>query len=89
MAHTRSSEKRVRQGAVRRARNKAKRSALRTQLKKTTAAVGSGNVEAAQAEFKKAVRSLDSAVSKGLIHRNQAARRKSRLALKVAALSKT
>ena len=86
MAHTRSAGKRVRQNAIRRARNKAKRSSLRTQLRKTVAAVAAGSAEAAQAEFKKATKSLDTAAGHGLIHKNQAARRKSRLTRKLAAL---
>jgi len=70
-----------------RTRNRSQRSALRTQLKKVLAAVGSGSKESAQAELTKAVRALDRAARKGLIHENQAARRKSRLSAKVAALA--
>ena len=88
MAHTRSAAKRVRQNAARRARNKARRSALRTQLKKTKAAITGGNADSAQAEVLKVVKALDTAASKGLIHKNQAARRKSRLARKIADLRK-
>lgn len=86
MAHTRSARKRARQSATRRAVNKSRRSALRTQLKKVIAAVESGDGAAAQAEFGKAVVALDKAATKGLVHQNQAARRKSRLAAKVAAM---
>ena len=88
MAHTRSARKRARQNTTRRTRNKPKRSALRTQLRKVAAALGAKNAEAARAELNKAVKVLDTAASKGLIHRNQAARRKSRLAGKVAGLAK-
>jgi len=86
MPHSKSARKRARQALTRRARNRSQRGALRTQLKKVLAAVDLGDKEAAQAELQKAVRALDRASSKGLIHKNQAARRKSRLAAKVAGL---
>jgi len=76
----------VRQAEGRRRKNKSERSALRTQLKKVLAAVETGDAETAQAELKKAIRSLDKAAGKGLIHKNQAARRKSRLEAKVTGL---
>lgn len=88
MAHTRSAEKRVRQNDVRRKRNKARRSALRTELKKTAAVISSGNKDAAKAELTKAIKALDTAAGKGLIHKNQAARRKSRLSARLSALDK-
>ena len=86
MAHTKSTRKRARQSVLRRGKNRARRSALRTQLKKVIVAVGSGDVESAQAELKKAVSALDTAAQKRLIHKNQAARRKSRMEAKVAAI---
>ncbi len=84
MAHTKSAQKRTRQAAARRIHNKAQRSTLRTQLKKTATTVQSGSPEAAQIEFGKAIRILDKAARKHLIHKNEAARRKSRLAKKIA-----
>ncbi len=89
MAHSVSARKRARQSAARRILNKSQRSSLRTQLKKVVAAVESGDREAAQTELGKAVKVLDKAARKGLIHKNQASRRKSRLAAKVAALGST
>lgn len=86
MAHSKSALKRVRQGEVRHKRNKSKRSALRTQLRKTSAAIQSGQREAAEKEMKKSISVLDKAAVKGLIHKNQAARRKSRLAKKMRAV---
>ena len=84
MAHSKSAQKRARQSRSRRARNKPQRSALRTQLKKVVAAVESvSGSDAAQAQLLKATRQLDKAARKGLIHKNQAARKKSRLAAKV------
>ena len=87
MAHSKSARKRARQTTARRSRNRAQRSALRTQLKKVNVAVGSGDAAVAQAELKKAMKALDRSARKGLIHRNQAARRKSRLSAKVADLT--
>ncbi len=89
MPHSKSARKRARQTVARRARNRSQRGALRTQLKKVLAAVDAGDGEAAGAELSKAVRALDRAAGKGLIHKNQAARRKSRLAAKVAGLATT
>ncbi len=86
MAHTKSALKRAKQSVTRRAVNKSRRSALRTQLKKVIAAVESGDSASAQAEFAKATVALDKAATKGLIHKNHAARRKSRLAGRVASL---
>jgi len=60
-------------------RNAGQRSNLRTFIKKVIAAVRAGNKEQAQAAFKSAVPVIDSAVNKGLIHKNKAARSKSRL----------
>jgi len=87
MAHTLSARKRMRQSQVLRARNKSRRSALRTQLKKAVAAVSSGNAEAAQKEYAKTVKALDVAAQKKLIHKNEAARRKSRLAARLSSLA--
>ena len=65
------------------------RSALRTTVKKVVVALDTGDVEAAQAELPKAVRALGKATSKGVIHRNHAARKISRLTRKVNALVTT
>jgi len=86
MAHSKSARKRAKQSVRRRAANKSRRSALRTQLKKVIAAVESGDGAAARAEFGKAVVALDKAAAKRLVHKNEAARRKSRLAAKLAAM---
>ncbi|MFO7897600.1 MAG: 30S ribosomal protein S20 [Planctomycetota bacterium] len=86
MPHSKSAKKRARQNEQSRRSNKSQRSALRTQLKKVARAVEAGQRETAEAELGKAIRMLDKAAGKGLIHRNQAARRKARLSAKVAAL---
>ncbi|HET9595186.1 MAG TPA: 30S ribosomal protein S20 [Anaeromyxobacteraceae bacterium] len=79
MANTRSAEKRNRQAAKRRARNVRVRTALKTSVKKAREAVLQGG-EALKAPVQAAIRVLDRAASKGIIHKNAAARRISRLA---------
>jgi small subunit ribosomal protein S20 len=74
-----SSKKRLRQNLARRDRNRAAKSAVRSQVKKVRSAVASGDLEAGQTEFHLAVKKLDKAASKRLIHPNLAARTKSRL----------
>jgi small subunit ribosomal protein S20 len=87
VANIKSSEKRARQTLKRRARNVAGRSKLRTAIKKVINAVNAGNKEEAVANLKLAVPIIDSAVNKGLIHRNKAARHKSHLNARVKQLS--
>ena len=67
-------------------RNKAVKSELKTHIRATRAAVVSGDKAAAEAALKAAARKLDKAVSKGVIHQNQAANRKSSIAKQVSAL---
>ncbi len=86
MANTAQARKRVRQAEARRIRNAGQRSNLRTFIKKVIAAVNAGDAEKAQAAYKAAVPVIDAAVNKGLIHKNKAARNKSRLNAKVRAL---
>jgi small subunit ribosomal protein S20 len=78
VANTKSAQKAMRQAATRAIRNKSARSAVRTYVKKATTAVA-GSVEDAGAVVREAVQALDRAVQKGIVHRNAAARRKSRL----------
>jgi small subunit ribosomal protein S20 len=86
MANIRSQIKRNRQNEKRRLRNKAVRSELKTRIKTavTTAESGAENSEEA---LRLAVKKLDKAAAKGIIHKNQAARRKSRLMKRINALS--
>ncbi len=79
MPNTKSAKKRLRQSLERRARNRAVKSALRTQMRKVREAAKAGELERAQEEFRRACKKLDQAAAKGVIHRNSAARRKSRL----------
>jgi len=72
-------KKRVRQAEKNRMRNKHHRSTMRTAIKKVKAAVREGDKEQATAAFTSAVPIIDKMVSKGIIHKNNAARKKSRL----------
>jgi small subunit ribosomal protein S20 len=87
LANTRSAEKRNRQAVKRRARNVQVRTALKTSVKKAREAVAQGG-EAVKAPVQAAVRVLDRAASKGIIHKNAAARRISRLARAAAQAAK-
>ena len=79
MPNTTSAKKALRQNQTRRLRNRSQRSALRTVIKKCRQAALSGDAEAAEAAFRLAVKRLDQAAGKRLIHPNAAARTKSRL----------
>jgi small subunit ribosomal protein S20 len=83
MPNIASAKKRLRQSLVRRAKNRAVKSALKTECKKVVAALKDGSVEKAEGEFRTAAKKLDQAASKGVIHRNAAARTKSRLSAKI------
>ncbi|MBP1149400.1 MULTISPECIES: 30S ribosomal protein S20 [Methylocaldum] len=87
MANIASAKKRAIQSEKHRAHNAAQRSRLRTFIKKVILAVESGDLEQAQAAFRAAVPVIDSSVNKGLIHKNKAARSKSRLNARVKALA--
>ena len=87
MANIKSAEKRARQTIKRRSRNVAARSKLRTAIKGVVNAVNAGNKEEAAANLKAAGPIIDSAVNKGLIHRNKASRHKSLLNARVKELS--
>ncbi|GAB4261020.1 MAG: 30S ribosomal protein S20 [Methylomicrobium sp.] len=87
MANTAQAKKRARQAEKHRIRNAGQRSNLRTFIKKVLAAVNAGDKEQAQAAFKKAVPVIDSAVNKGIIHKNKASRSKSRLSARIKSLA--
>jgi small subunit ribosomal protein S20 len=87
VANIKSAEKRARQTIKRRARNVAGRSRLRTAIKSVVNAVNAGNKEEAIEKLKAATPIIDSAVNKGLIHRNKAARHKSELNARVKELA--
>jgi small subunit ribosomal protein S20 len=87
VANSKSAEKRARQAVTRRAHNMAARSRLRTSIKKVLLAVGAGDKDLAVAAYKEAQPLIDTMVTKGIIHRNKAARHKSDLNAKVKALA--
>ena len=86
MANIKSAKKRAIQSEKRRQQNASQRSMMRTFIKKTYAAVLTTDAVAAQEAFKKMVPVLDRMADKGLIHKNKAARHKSRLNAHVKAL---
>ena len=86
MANSAQARKRARQAENRRQRNASQRSALRTHVKNVLKAVAAGDAEAAQAAYRTAVPIIDKSVGKGLIHRNKAARHKTRLSQRVRSL---
>lgn len=83
MPNIKSAKKRVKVAAANHAANIAKRSELRTALKKSVSSIAAGGLDVAKSDLIQAVKKLDEAASKGLIHKNQAARRKSRLTKKL------
>ena len=86
MANIKSQIKRIRTNEAARLRNKAVKSELRTHARRVRDAVAAGDKEAADTALRTASTKLDKAVSKGVIHANQAANRKSSLAKQVAKL---
>ncbi len=86
MANIKSQIKRNKTNEKAHERNKAVKSGLKTEVRRTREAVAAGDKAGAEKALAKASRKLDKAVSKGVIHQNQAANRKSALAKQVAAL---
>ena len=89
MANTKSAIKRIRQNEKRRLRNRVYRGQARTYIKNARLAIANGEVEEAREATMKAVSALDKAAEKGVIHKNNAARRKSRIMRQLAALEKS
>ena len=83
MANIKSQIKRNRQTLVRHARNKSTRSALKTRIKRFMETVESGDAAASTEAYRDISKALDQAAAKGVIHKNQAANKKSRLARKI------
>ena len=88
MANIKSQKKRIITAEKARQRNKAVRSELKTYVKKVRAAVEACDAEAAQAAANAACKKLDKAAAKGIIHKNQAAKRKSGVQLMVNGMAK-
>jgi small subunit ribosomal protein S20 len=86
MPNIQSARKRLKQSLVRRERNRSTKKAIHTECKKVIAAVKAGSAEQAETELRKAAKLLDKSAAKHVIHRNAAARVKSRLSAKVKTL---
>ncbi len=80
MAHSLSAKKRVRQNARRRTANRARRSQIRTLVKRIDATMSEGDVKSASEQFQVVVKKLDKLASTSTMHKKTAARKKSRLA---------
>jgi small subunit ribosomal protein S20 len=89
VANIKSQIKRNKQNEKARQRNKAVKSSLKTAVRKFREAADAGDVDAATVAMRAASQSLDKAASKGVIHKNQAANRKSAIARRCAELSKS
>ena len=83
MANHKSAEKRIRQNEKRRLVNRQNRSAMRTEIKKLRSALALGDIAKAQEALPAIVSVIDRSVQKGVLHRNAAARYKSRLTIRV------
>lgn len=79
MPTTKSAKKRLKQSEGRRLRNRAAKTSLKTQVRKVTEAAAGGDAAKAEAEFRLAGKKLDRSAARNIIHRNAAARQKSRL----------
>lgn len=83
MAHSLSAKKRVRQTLKRKARNRARKEQIKDEVKSFTALLGKGDLTAAEQQLRKAVARMDKVASKNTIHKNAAARKRSRLTRKL------
>ena len=87
MANSPQAKKRAKQSEIRRQRNVAMRSTVRTSIKNILKAIEGGDKEAATSAFKTAVPIIDSMTTKGIMHKNKAARHKSRLNAQIKAMA--
>jgi small subunit ribosomal protein S20 len=87
VANSPQARKRARQAVKRRSHNASLRSLVRTSIKKVIAAIGAGNKTEAQEAYNNAVPVIDRMADKGIIHKNKAARHKSRLSAQIKALA--
>lgn len=86
MAHSLSAKKRVRQNAKRRTINRARKSQVKSQIKRFEAALAEGNAQTAAVELKATIKKLDKVAATSTMHKKTAARKKSRLTRKLNAL---
>ncbi len=87
MAHSLSAKKRIRQNIKRKIRNRARAKEIKVQVRKVLDAVAERSADKARTEMRAAVKKIDQMAAKGTIHRNTAARKKSRLQRRVNALA--
>ena len=87
MANSAQARKRARQAERRRQHNASRRSTMRTYLKNVLKAIETGNKDSAEKAFQAAVPYIDRAAGKGLIHKNKAARHKSRVSARIKAMA--
>jgi small subunit ribosomal protein S20 len=85
MPTTKSAAKRLRQSEIRRAKNRSAKRDLHTRMKRVDEALQAGEADGARELFRVATKKLDQAAAKGVIHRNAAARHKSRIAARLKA----
>jgi small subunit ribosomal protein S20 len=83
MPNIKSAKKRLKQSLVHRDRNRSAKRAIRTECKKVVEAVTAGNADKAETELRQAAKLLDQSAAKNVIHRNAAARTKSRLSARI------
>ena len=88
MANIKSAKKRIRVIAAKTLQNKVVKTQLKNAIKKYTAALEAGDMEAAQATYRAAVKKIDQAAAYGIIHKNQAAHKKSQFTKKLNAMGK-
>lgn len=86
MANTRSAQKRIRVTARRTLRNRMIKSRMRTIIKRYEAALAEGDLQTSEELYKKVTSTIDRAAAKGVIHKNEASRRKARLAKRLNAM---
>ena len=89
MANTKSAKKDLRRSEKRRVQNQATKSALKTYVKKARLSAATGDAATSAEALRVAMKALDKAAQNGVIHKNQAARRKSRLVKRAAALGES
>jgi small subunit ribosomal protein S20 len=87
MANTDSARKRIRQNTVRTARNTARKSRMRSFIKKVESAIAGGNREAANVALREAQPEMQRAAGKGVVHKNTVARKLSRMTARIKQLS--
>jgi small subunit ribosomal protein S20 len=87
VAHSLSAKKRIRQNVKRKIVNRTRAKEIKLQVRKVTEAIGERNVDKAKTEFRAAVKKIDRIVAKGSLHKNTAARKKSRLQRRINAMA--